>query len=122
MSNMSDVIGGQNVYESMGNSYTNDRFGNSNSAIYLCGGYLKVPPGVYFIGDYTIIAWINLKSFQTSARIIDFGVGENDNVVFNLNTNNYTIEANIYSGNTGKKMKEKINLKKIINLKKKEVN
>ena len=31
------------------------------------------PPRVYFSGDFTFIAWIQLKTFVTNSRIFDFG-------------------------------------------------
>ena len=46
-----------------------------------------MPPGVYFTGDFTVIAWVNVKSFQLYSRIIDFGNNNpnKDNIIFGLN-------------------------------------
>ncbi len=50
MSNLTDVIGGANMYGGSSYSYTNDRFCSAYSAIYFNVGYLQVPSGVYFSG------------------------------------------------------------------------
>jgi hypothetical protein len=81
MSNLSDVVGGANLYGGSNYSFTFDRFCSANSAIYFNKGYLQVPEGVYFSGDFTVTAWIYLKSYQSYSRIFDFGNGRiSDNV------------------------------------------
>jgi hypothetical protein len=81
MSNLSDVVGGANLFGGVNYSFVPDRFGSPNSAIYFNSGYLQVPEGVYFSGDFTVTAWIYLKSYQSWSRIFDFGNGSpNDNV------------------------------------------
>ena len=85
MSNLSDVIGGANMDGSLINiSFVNDRFCNANSAIFFNNASaLKVPPGVYFSGDFTITIWIYLKAFQShNTRLIDFGNGNYADTVF----------------------------------------
>ena len=72
MSNLSDVVGGANLYGGTSYSFSYDRFCSPNSAIYFNSGYLQVPQGVYFSGDFTVIAWIYLKSYEYWSRIIDF--------------------------------------------------
>ena len=64
MSNLSDLIGGADLFQGSKYSYTYDRFNNSNSAIYFDRGYLQVPQGNYFSGDFTFTAWIYLKLCQ----------------------------------------------------------
>jgi len=82
MSNLSDVVGEANLFGGSSYSFTYDRFCSPNSAIYFNKGYLQVPNGVYFSGDFTVTAWIYLKSYQYWSRIIDFGNGpESDNVI-----------------------------------------
>ncbi len=54
MSCISDIVGGADLYNGVSYSLTTDRFGNANSAIYLNNGYLQVPTGVYFSGDFTV--------------------------------------------------------------------
>jgi hypothetical protein len=82
MNNLTDVIGGANLYRGFNYSFFPDRFSTPNSAIYFNRGYLQVPAGAYFSGDFTVTAWIYLKSYQYYSRIFDFGNGqENDNVL-----------------------------------------
>ena len=102
MNNLSDVIGGANLYGGTSYSFTVDRFGAANSAIYFNNGYLQVPSGVYFYGDFTVIAWINLKSYQYYSRIIDFGNGSpDDNVILFLDRLYPYLMAKVYSTQTG---------------------
>ena len=85
MSNLSDVTSNANIIYGFSYSYVTDRFGNPNSAIHLNKGYLQVPSGVYFDGDFTITAWINLKSYNSLATIIDFGNSvSNDNIILGV--------------------------------------
>jgi hypothetical protein len=44
--------------------------------------YLTLPAGVYFNGDFTIECWVYPKEFSNWSRIIDFGNGASNNVVF----------------------------------------
>jgi hypothetical protein len=81
MSNLSDVVGGSDLFGGSSYSFVSDRFCTQNSAIYFNKGYLQVPEGVYFSGDFTVTAWINLKSYQYYSRIFDFGNGQGiDNI------------------------------------------
>jgi len=73
MSDLKDVVGGANLYGGSSYSFTYDRICSPNSAIYFNNGYLQVPPGVYFSGNFTFIAWIYLKSYQAYSRVFDFG-------------------------------------------------
>ena len=73
MSNQSDVVGGANLFGRSSYSFVPDRFCSANSAIYFNKGYLQVPEGVYFSGDFTFTAWVYLKSYQPWSRIFDFG-------------------------------------------------
>jgi hypothetical protein len=43
MSNLSDVIGGANLFGGENYSFVQDRFGTPNSAIYFNKGFLQVP-------------------------------------------------------------------------------
>jgi hypothetical protein len=105
MSNLSDVVGGANLYGGSSYSFTHDRFCSPNSAIYFNKGYLQVPTGVYFSGDFTVTAWFYFKSYQINSRIFDFGNGESSNNVFlaiNLfgAVNNYRIRGASYIGSS----------------------
>ena len=98
MNNLSDVKEGKDLLNGASYSFTYDRFSNPNSAIYFKKGYLQVPPGSYFSGDFTVTAWINLRSYQHYSRIIDFGNGENnDNVILGFNGLTYNLRGEIRS-------------------------
>ena len=98
MNNFTDVVGKADLYCGTNIAFTYDRFCNPNSAIYFKKGYLQVPPGSYFSGDFTVTAWINLRSYQHYSRIIDFGNGENnDNVILGFNGLTYNLRGEIRS-------------------------
>lgn len=62
-----------------------NRFNKTNSALRLKSGYLKVPSGVYFYGDFSIMGWVKAYTLAQLARLIDFGNGaSNDNIVFSI--------------------------------------
>jgi len=89
---MTDVIGGNNLYGGTSYSFVADRFNNSNSAIFFNNGYLQVPSGVYFYGDFTFITWIYLQSYASCSSI-------SKSVSFQLNT--WYHVALVLSGTTG---------------------
>ncbi len=85
MSNLIDIVGGANLFGGTSYSFVSDRFDSPNSAIYFNLGYLQVPEGVYFSGDFTFTSWIYLKSIQSWARLFDFGNGNPmDNIALSL--------------------------------------
>jgi len=99
MSNLSDVVGGANLFNGLKYSFVPDRCNSLNSAVYLNKGYLQVPPGVYFKGDFTFTAWIYLKSYQYYSRIFDFGNGIlSDNVALSMNGTTSKMLAFIFQG------------------------
>ncbi len=74
-------------------------------------GYLQIPSGVYFSGDFTITAWIYLKSCTHLARIIDFGNGVSDNnVIFGMNDNTSTLIGEIFHNNNKNKLESDFKL------------
>ena len=97
MSNLTDVIGGANLYGGNIYEYSNDRFCNPNQAIYFKYGYLQIPPGVYFSGDFTLSVWILMKSYQYYAAICDFANGkENDNILLEMYNTSSDLYIDIY--------------------------
>jgi hypothetical protein len=97
MSNLNDQMGGANLFGGSNYLFTSDRFCSPNSAIYFNKGYLQVPSGVYFTGDFTVTAWIYLKSYQSYSRIFDFGNGQaSDNVLLGINSTHSKIRGNIF--------------------------
>ncbi len=96
MSNLSDVINGADFYGGANYAFTFDRFCSENSAIYLNYGYLKIPIGSYFsASDFSLIIWIQLRSYEYNSKIIDFA----SNVAFgiNLHTGNLLAKINLSS-------------------------
>jgi len=117
MNNLSDIVGGANLYGGANYSFTTDRFCSPNSAIYfnsssylLSGSYyrnttayLQVPSGVYFSGDFTVTAWIYLISYQYYETIFDFTIN-NGSVTDNVNLklqHDYKIFGTIRNGTNG---------------------
>ena len=97
MSSLSDVIGRASLFKGSNYSFVSDRFGIPNSAIYFRNGYLQVPEGVYFSGDFTVTVWIYLKSYQWSSRIFNFGNKELiDNIGLEMYENSSKITGYIY--------------------------
>jgi hypothetical protein len=87
---MIDVIGGANMQQGSGGAsvlFLNDRFGNANAALGLNGGFAQVPAGIYFnYPMFTVSVWIYPQTVGAFARIIDFGNGISDNLVFTQST------------------------------------
>ena len=85
MSNLSDVIGGQHLFNGSNYFFVNDRFENEKEAIFFNNGFLQAPAAHYFVADFTITAWINIQSVKSWPRILDFGNGKPlNNIVFAL--------------------------------------
>ena len=80
-----DVIGTAHGYGQVNAALTSDRFGLASSALDLSNGYIKIPSGIYFNGDYTVTAWVYMRSFPSYSPLIDFGNGApSDNVWLGL--------------------------------------
>ena len=102
MNNLSDLIGGANLFDGSNYSFTYDKFCSQNSAIYFNKGYLKVPAGVYFSGDFSITAWIYLKSYQMWSKIFYFGNGKtDDSVIFEMYMKTPQIDLTVYQLSLG---------------------
>jgi hypothetical protein len=83
---MKDVIGSADMTQGSLTSFFKDRFGNTNSALGLNGGWTQVPTGVYFnTPEFTISVWVYPSNVSSWSRLIDFGNGEYaDNIVLSL--------------------------------------
>lgn len=103
MSSLTDAVGGVNLFNGRNYEFRQNRFCTRNSAIYFNNGYLQVPPGVYFSGDFTLIAWIKLNSYVNYQRILDFGNGKSpkDNIYFGFDgtSGNLIVETSISDEN-----------------------
>ena len=92
--NTIDVVGGMNLAIQSNGQYDLDRFGNSNSTLYLNQGWAIAPAGLYFncnIG-YTIMLWVKLIAMGSgNPRLFNF---------FNSPYNNRVLI--VYEPSTGK--------------------
>jgi hypothetical protein len=103
LSNLSDLIGGANLFGGENYTFVPDRFCAPNSALYFDYGYLQVPTGVYFSGDFTFTAWIYLKTYESFSRIFEFANNGNysDSVFLAMNSPASVLKGFIYNGTTG---------------------
>ena len=98
MSNYSDEVGGANLFGGLSYSFVPDRFCTPNSAIYFNQGYLQVPQGIYFSGDFTVTAWILLKSYKSNSKLFDFRQRPlNDNVVLKMYQTTAIMYATVFN-------------------------
>jgi hypothetical protein len=83
---MFDDVGSDHMTQGSLSYLTWDRFGNSNSALSLNGGWTRVPSGVYFDSpEFTISVWVSPQQVSSRARIFDFGNGQNvDNILLSF--------------------------------------
>ena len=103
MSNLTDVVGGANMYGGSSYSFTYDRFCNAYSAIYFNVGYLQAPAGVYFSGNFTITVWAYFLSHQLCSRIIDFGnaIGSSsDSMILYMSCSGNKIAGSLFNVST----------------------
>lgn len=70
-----DMEPGSDLVANGGVGFGPDRFGNPTGAINLNTGYYTVPPGVYFNGSFSVLAWVKIKVFTSWSRLFDFGNG-----------------------------------------------
>ena len=85
---VNDIIGGANLYGGFtigSKSFTSDRFGYWQSALYLNKAYYQMPNGVYFNGDYTVCVWVKMNTINGRNRIMSIG------------TSSYTVNSIIFS-------------------------
>lgn len=62
-----------------------DRYGNLQSSLSMSTGYYSIPPGMYFNGAFSVLAWVKIKSIGVYSRLIDCGNGmAADNVILGL--------------------------------------
>ena len=63
-----------------------DRLYRQTSSLYLNSGFLSAPDGYYIYGDFTLIFWVKIITFNLNAAFLT--IGENLNVItFGLNAN-----------------------------------
>ncbi len=85
---------------------TTDRFNQAGMALNLDGtdDFVQAPPAVYFGGDFTVAAWVNINAVKTWSRLFDFGNGQTNNNVLAAMSNGTSgifcgeVYYNSYSG------------------------
>ena len=99
--NYIDKITGLSLINGANASLTFDRFERLNSALSLTNGYYQVPTGIYFSGkQFSVLAWVKMKSVKIGARLIDFG-NPNQNYLISIslfqqnNNNPYLFIRNV---------------------------
>jgi hypothetical protein len=68
--NLNDIISNANLIESYNASFTTDRLNQKLSAIYLNNGYLRLPTGVFFYGDFSFSTWIKIYSYTSCTKLV----------------------------------------------------
>ena len=98
MDNLTDSAGGANLFGGGNYSFVENRYCVANKAIYFNHGYLQIPSGIYFSGDFTITAWIYLKSYVDWQNIFYFGneSTNNDSIIFQMYSNTSRIGLTVY--------------------------
>ncbi len=83
--NLDDIIGGSHMINGINYVFSTDRLNTPYSAVYLNNGYIQLPDGIYFDGDFTISVWVKVRTHRYCSRIVDFGgTAHQDNVCFGL--------------------------------------
>jgi len=99
--NYLDSVGSAHLINGVNNSLVNDRFGIPNSALSIVNGYMKIPPGVYFSGSFSIISWVYYRSFSNPMILECANLPNlvqqipNDSIIFNLNNGKLYIEVTV---------------------------
>ena len=102
--NIKDSYTGVSLTNATSYSFVTDRYGTTNGAIYFNSGYAQVTSGVYFGGDFSVLAWVNAQSAsQANARLIDFGTSSLavDNVLIGLESSALQMSPYVYVVNNG---------------------
>ena len=82
-------------------SFVKDRFCCQNKAILFNNGYLQIPTGTYFSGDFSITAWIYYISSSDRENILFAGPAtQNNGVMFLMYPNTAQICLSVYFNET----------------------
>lgn len=97
---MNDYIGQANLYGGLNANLTLDRFNKPYSAIGLYQGYYQLPDYYFNYTQFTVMAWVKLRSQKYYQRLIEFGNGADmDNIFFALNSGStYFPSFSVYKG------------------------
>jgi hypothetical protein len=98
MDNLTDSVGGSNLFGGKNYSFVEDRYCAQNKAIYFNHGYLQIPSGIYFSDDFTITAWIYLKSYVDWQNIFYFGneSTNKDRIIFQMYSKTWQIGLTVH--------------------------
>ena len=88
---MNDVIGNSDMIQGSATTFIQDRFGSTNAALALNGGFTRIPSGIFFNApQFTISAWVFCKEIGLNAPLIDFGNGAvADNIIVRLGSSGF---------------------------------
>ena len=71
--NVNDTVSISHLYNGVNVALTTDRYGRALSAVSLTTGSYQIPAGNYFSStDFSILVWINMRSFSSYQRLISF--------------------------------------------------
>jgi hypothetical protein len=75
-SHILDTVGGARLFNGHFASFTFDRFNRPMSALSIKNGSYQISPGNYFPTDqFSILAWVKPRAFNSQSRIIEFSNG-----------------------------------------------
>ena len=78
-----------NLYNSHNMSWVNNRRGENNSALYLNNGFIQInTSSVSWTGDFTIAAWVHVKTRMSCGKLLDCGIKGQNELVINLHSCN----------------------------------
>ncbi|RNA22756.1 secreted containing Dystroglycan-type cadherin-like domain [Brachionus plicatilis] len=75
---MQDLVRSNHLYEPYNMWFSQDRYGNSDSALSFTNGYIKGPDDAYFKNEFTVLAWVKLRKYNEWQRLFDLGKGDNN--------------------------------------------
>ena len=84
-----NLIANTNLDQTSGLNFelVTDRFGRSNSSLYLNNGYLRAPDDVYIYGDFTLTSWVKMNKLAFSRTFFTFSTPSGNKIYFCLTSN-----------------------------------
>ena len=85
-------IANTNLNQTNGLNYAlvTDRFGRSNSSLYLNYGLIQAPNGNYIYGDFTLTVWVKIYSLDSMRRFFTLSTQTGGNIFFCLTSSGST--------------------------------
>lgn len=86
------------MYSPLNITFSQDRFGNKNSALNFSSGLIRATDGYYFANEFTFLAWVKLNSYVNNQRLFEFGnvyvtlsqTGNQDRMFFRIGGSPYS--------------------------------